>query len=227
MKNLLYKEFRLCMAVQIPIFFLFVLMMLIPSYPYLVAGFFICNSIFYSFTQAAVDNDVLFTTLLPVSKAQVVASKLRFMLVIELLSLLFFLPMIFVNHAVHGTPNAAGLDASLTLLGALLLVYAVFNAVFLPRFYKAPHKLGRHFLLSTICVFAFIFLFEGFMIICGAAKDALPLFGWVEETLDCFPQSSSIWIRQGIFFAVCAAVYLLGAVLTKKRAQRNFEQVDL
>ena len=65
------------------------------------------------------------------------------------------------------------------------------------------------------------------MITCSAAKDALPLFGWVEERLDCFPQSGATWLAQGIFFAVCVAVYLLGAVLTKKRAQRNFEQVDL
>lgn len=227
MKNLLYKELRLCLVAQIPIFFLFVLMLLIPSYPYLVAGFFICNAIFYSFSQAAVDNDVLFTTLLPVSKSQVVAGKARFMALIEILSLLFFLPMVFLNHTLHHSPNAAGVDASLTLLGALLLVYSVFNAVFLPRFYKAPHKLGRHFLVSTISVFAFIFLFEGFMITCGAAQGVLPLFTFVEENLDCFPASAMVWGIQAIFFAVCVIAYILITCFSVRRAQRNFERVDL
>ena len=227
MKNLLYKELRLCMVVQIPIFFLFALMLLIPNYPYLVAGFFICNAVFYSFSQSAVDNDILFTALLPVSKKQAVAGKVRFVVLIQLCSLIVFIPMVFLNHTLNGEANAAGVDASLTFLGALLLVFGVFDLAFLPRFYKAPHKLGRHFLVSTICVFAFIFVFEGFMITCSAAKDAVPLFGWIETHLDVYPQKGEALIAQAVFFRICAALYLGAVVLARTRAQRSFEQVDL
>ena len=47
MKHLFYKELKLCLPLQVPLFFLFAAMLFIPSYPYLVACFFTCNSIFY------------------------------------------------------------------------------------------------------------------------------------------------------------------------------------
>ena len=84
MSKLLYKEFRLCMQPLVLIFFLFVLMLLIPSYPYTIMGFFICNGLFYSFTQSIADNDTLFTLLLPVSKKDAVRGKLWFMLLVQL-----------------------------------------------------------------------------------------------------------------------------------------------
>ena len=36
MKHLFYKELKLCLPLQVPLFFLFVAMLLIPAYPYLV-----------------------------------------------------------------------------------------------------------------------------------------------------------------------------------------------
>ena len=46
MKHLFYKELKLCLPLQVHLFFLFAAMLFIPSYPYLVACFFTCNSIF-------------------------------------------------------------------------------------------------------------------------------------------------------------------------------------
>ena len=44
MKNLLYKELRLCVPPFVFFYLGFAFMVLIPSYPYLVAFFFICNN---------------------------------------------------------------------------------------------------------------------------------------------------------------------------------------
>ena len=228
MKNILYKELRLCMPARTLIFFAFVSMLLIPDYPYLVAGFFICNGIFQMFTQSAVDNDITFTSLLPVSKKDAVRGKQLFVICIQAASLLLFLAMVFVNFAIYrGKGNNAGTDASLTFLGAILLLYSLFNSVFLPAFYKTPHKFGNHFLKATIVTFVFIVLFEGFMIAAGAAAEHVPFFAWVKENLKSFPQTPGAWTAQAVFFSACAAVYALSSVFAGRAAAKNFDKVDL
>ncbi len=227
MNRLLYKELRLCLTPQMPLFLAFALMLLIPNYPYLVAGFFVCNAVFFSFTQAVADNDLLFTVMLPVSKAEAVRGKLRFVVLYQLAALLLYVPMIFINHALHPAGNAAGTDAGLTLLAGMLAVFAVFNAAFLPRFYGAAHRFGRHFLYAAVAVFGFITLFEGFMIVCAAARSRLPLFEWVETHLDCFPASAEAWTVQLAALAAGAAVYAGLNALTCRRTVARFDRGDL
>ena len=227
MNKLLYKEFKLCLVMQIPLFFVFALMLLIPSYPYLVAGFFACNAIFYSFSQAVVDNDVLFSTLLPVSKAEIVRGKMRFVVLIHLAMLALYVPVIFLRHKLMADGNAAGVDASLTLLAAALVLFALFYAVFFPRYYRAPYRVGKHFLVSTLVIFGYVIVFEGFMIVCGAARQANPFFEWVETHLDCFPATGEAWTAQLIALAVGAAIYAGLNALTLRRAIRSFEELDL
>ena len=72
MKALLNKELRLCLHPTVFIYLGLVLMLLIPSYPYLVSCFFICNAIFFVFQQSRENGDALYTAMLPVSKAQAV-----------------------------------------------------------------------------------------------------------------------------------------------------------
>jgi len=227
MNKLLYKECKLCLVPQIPLFFVFALMMLIPNYPCLVAAFFTCNSIFYSFSQALVDNDLLFSTLLPVSKADVVRGKLRFVVLIQLATLAVYVPVIFLRHAISPAGNAAGVDACFTLLAGALVLFALFNALFLPHFYRAPHRVGRHFLIVTLAIFGWIAVFEGFMIVCGAARDSLPFFAWVETHLDCFPATRDAWLAQLAALAAGAAIYAGANAWTRRRTIRAFEEQDL
>ena len=227
MKQLFYKELKLCLPLQVPLFFLFAAMLLIPSYPYLVACFFTCNSIYYMFNQSVGNNDLLFTALLPVSKAQVVKARVRFVVAIEMIMFLLLIPMIFVNHKLVPQGNPAGTDGSLTFLAAALVLFTVFNAVFIPAFYRDETKSGKNFLISTIAVFVWIILWEGFMIAAVAAKDALPFFSWAAENLDAFPATAQAWRTQLIALAVGALIYGLGTCLAARKAVRIFEQVDL
>ena len=227
MKQLFYKELKLCLPLQVPLFFLFVAMLFIPAYPYLVACFFTCNSIYYMFNQSVGNNDLLFTALLPVSKAQVVKARVRFVVAIEMVMFLLLIPMIFVNHKLVPQGNPAGTDGSLTFLGASLVLFTVFNAVFIPAFYRDETKSGKNFLISTIAVFVWIILWEGFMITAAAAKDALPFFSWVADNLDAFPATAGAWRTQLIALAVGALIYALGTLIVTRKAVRIFEQVDL
>ena len=227
MKHLFYKELKLCLPLQVPLFFLFAAMLFIPSYPYLVACFFTCNSIFYMYNQSVGNNDLLFTALLPVSKKQVVQSRVRFTVLIQMVMFLLLIPMIFVNHKLVPQGNPAGTDCSLTFLAAALVLFTIFNAVFIPAFYRDETKSGKNFLISTIAVFVWIILWEGFMITAGAAERLVPFFAWVETHLDCWPATCEAWTTQLIALAVGALIYILGNVLITRKAVAVFERVDL
>ena len=227
MKQLFYKELKLCLPVQVPLFFLFAAMLFIPAYPYLVAGYFTCNSIYYMFNQSVGNNDLLFTALLPVSKAQVVKARVRFVVAIEMIMFLLLIPMIFVNHKLVPQGNPAGTDGSLTFLAAALVLFTVFNAVFIPAFYRDETKSGKNFLISTIAVFVWIILWEGFMITASAAKGSVPFFAWVAENLDAFPATATAWRTQFATLAISALVYGVGTWLVSRKAVRIFERVDL
>ena len=226
MKQLLYKEYKLCLVSMVPIFYLFALMLLIPSYPYLVATFFTCNSINYLFIQSVPNNDLLFTALLPVPKANVVKARVRFVVIIQMIMFTLLIPMILINHKLYPSGNPAGTDGSLTLLAAALVLFAVFNRVFIPSFYRNEHRANRIFLLSVLAVFGWIILWEGFMIAAGAAPQ-VPLFAWVEGHLDCYPMTDGAWYAQLIALLIGALIYGLGTLLTTRRAIRYFEGKDL
>ena len=62
-------------------------------------------------------------------------------------------PVPFAVLSVHINPNGtnlAGIDANVALFGAVLLIFGVFNAVFLPAFYKTAVRVGRSFLLAVV-----------------------------------------------------------------------------
>ena len=227
MKQLLYKEYKLCLVSMVPLFYLFALMLLIPNYPYLVAAFFTCNSIFFLFKQSVVNGDLLFTALLPVSKADVVKARVRFVVIIQMIMFVLFIPMILINHRLYAGGNPAGTDGSLTFLAAALVLFTVFNYVFIPAFYRDEHKTDRQFLISLVAVFSWIFLWEGFMIACGAAQKSVAFFAWVETRLDCFPATAEAWTCQFVALGVGALIYVFGTALAARKAIRIFEQVDL
>ena len=226
MKQLLYKEYKLCLVSMVPIFYLFALMLLIPNYPYLVAAFFTCNSIFFLFKQSVVNGDLLFTTLLPVAKGDVVRARVRFVVIIQMIMFLLFIPLCYANHLLVPR-NPAGTAGSLTFLAAALVLFTIFNGTFLPGFYRNEHKMDKLFLISLIAVFGWIILWEGFMITAGAAERLVPFFAWVETHLDCWPATGEAWTAQLVALAVGALVYVVGNILITRRAVAVFERVDL
>ena len=88
--------------------------------------------------------------------------------------------------------------------GVLLILFAIFNAIFLPRYFRESHKSGKHFLIALIGVFLWVTLFEGILIASSAAGQYIPFFGWIRDNLDAFPKTPGAWTAQGILLAVCA-----------------------
>ena len=88
MKNLLNKELRLATSPLAWLFLIFSVMTFIPGYPILMGCFFVCLGLFQSFQNARESNDILYTVLLPVRKADAVKAKYISVCFFEILALL-------------------------------------------------------------------------------------------------------------------------------------------
>ena len=141
------KDLRLAAHPMMYVFALFGAMLLIPSYPYTVAFFYGLLGIFFTFLNGRENKDVYYCAVLPVTKREQVRARTWMVVAVELTELVLAVP--FAILSVHINPNGtnlAGIDANVALFGAVLLIFGVFNAVFLPAFYKTAVRVGRSFL---------------------------------------------------------------------------------
>lgn len=83
MRDLLKKELKLAASPLSYFFTAGALLAFMPGYPILLGAFFTTLGIFYSFQTMRENNDLNYTLLLPVAKADVVRSKFLFTVVIE------------------------------------------------------------------------------------------------------------------------------------------------
>lgn len=124
MGKLLRKEFVLTAQPITYFFILFSFMGMIPKYPILVGGFFVCLGIMYSFQFAREYNDTLYTALLPVKKSDVVKAKYSFVVSIQVISLLIntvvtIIRMFFLSEASQYKNNTM-MNANFSFLGYIL-----------------------------------------------------------------------------------------------------------
>ena len=230
MKHLLYKEFRLSIPLFVFFYLSFALMLLIPSYPYLVAFFFICNASMYIFTQGQANGDLLFSTMLPVRKRDVVRARYLSIMLLQMLFLLLCTGVIFLHQYLPpaGLPdNPAGWDAGLMLLGAGLGVMGLYNLIGIPAYFRGEAKIGRIMLITMLGLFSYIAVMEGIAIAAAQARAYVPLFDWIETHLACFPSTPAAWAAQSIALSIGAAVYALLTLLGYRRAAKIFERVAL
>lgn len=214
--KLLRKEFRLAATPLTYFFMAGSLFVLIPNYPALVGAFFVCLGVFYSFQTARESNDVLFTALLPVPKRDFVRAKFAFVTVIQLLAFAAFALLSILRTALlsHAEPYASGalMRPNLALLGYVLLVYALFDAVFLLGFFRTAYAIGKPFLLYAILTFVFVAVTE--------VLHHLPGLGFLNAPDEGLPGRAAV-------FSVSFLVYLAVLFLTWKKSEERFEKIDL
>ena len=214
MTALLYKQFRLVCHPMTPIFCLFGVMVLIPNYPYTVIFFYVTLGLFFTFLNMREQKDIYYSALLPVPKRDTVKAGCLFTVLIEVLSLVLLVPFsVLAVHLQPGKDNLVGLDPNAALLAAGFLLYAVFNAVFLPSFYKNGYKVGVSYLKACV-VMAVL------MLVCEALPH-FPALCWLDD-LDRAAQ-----LRQLPLLIGSILLYAGGAALTFRASARAYEKVDL
>jgi hypothetical protein len=131
-------------------------MLLIPNYPYYVIFFYETLGIFFLFMAGNATNDIFFTTLLPVRKSDAVKARIVTVVIIELLQVLVCIPFAFLRNTLIPAANLAGVEANMALFGFGLMMFGLFNLVFLPMFYKTAYKTGLPFVISCIAMTVFV-----------------------------------------------------------------------
>ena len=214
MKALLYKQFRLVCHPMTLVFCPFGLLLLIPSYPYALTFFYVMLGLFFSFLNGREQKDIYYSALLPVRKRDAVRASALFAVMIELVSLLVAVPFALLSVRINPLGgNTVGLEANTALFAAALLLYAIFNGIFLPTFHKTAYKVGVSFLKAIIPV-------SIAMIVC----EALPHFPGMTWLEDC---TAAGQLRLLPLFVSCAAVYGAVTYAAYRKAAQNYEKVDL
>lgn len=217
MVNLLKKEIKLSSSVLSFLFIAFGLMFFIPGYPVLCGAFFVTLGIFQSFQYAREANDIVFSALLPIAKMDVVKGKFLFSCFIELCSFAVMAAATAVRMTLLADAkpyvNNAMMNANLFALGCALVIFGLFNLIFLNGFFKTAYKFGKPFVTHIIVTFVFIF-------ICEALHHIPPL-----KAVNSFGFENI-----GLQLILLAAGALCSIILTAvayKSACKRFEKTDL
>lgn len=140
MKDLLDKEFKLWWHPAWFLFLLFGSFLLIPAWPFFIAFMYIFMAFNVVFIAERSNHDVFFTVSLPVRKSDVVRVRVCFVAFIELLQIIVAIPFAVINNATYLQGNQAGMNTNFAFFGFIFVMYAVFNLVFLPLYYKTAYK---------------------------------------------------------------------------------------
>ena len=187
MKALIYKELKLAMH---PICYLFValfpLMILIPSYPIGIGFIYILSCypvLFLGANKGQQSNDLLYSTLLPVRKKDIVMARIITVLLMQVAYMLILSALypvaLFTNAKIAEQVAAAraagenvsdatipglGLNSYVLLLAFAIVGYAIADLIFFPIYYKH----GKSIVMSTL------FTILGFVVYIGVFTIGLP-----------------------------------------------------
>lgn len=217
MRNIMRKEMKLSASPLCYLFILFGLMFFLPGYPILCGAFFVTLGLFQGFQFAREANDIVFSALLPVSKSDVVKGKFLFVCFIEGCSLLLMLISALIrmtalaDSAVYRA-NAL-MNANLFALGGALVIFGLFNVIFVGGFFKTAYKIGKPFVIYIIAAFLALGVLEALHHVPGL--EALNAFGFDHFGLQL------VCLLAGL------AVFLIMTLLSYRAACRHFEKIDL
>lgn len=223
MKALLYKELRLAMH---PICYLFIVlfpfMLLIPSYPVAIGFIYVlvCYPIlFLGANKGQQSNDLLYSTLLPVRKKDIVLARIftvalmQFVFIL-IMSALYPLALMIQKNIPNTADVGVGLSGFVSVLGIALVGFAIADLIFFPIYYKH----GKSIVMSTLLtILGFIFYLSIFTI-------GLPYVPGLEgyKTALC---DSGLGIQFGVFGGGLV-IYVLIHFIVYRVASKLLERVD-
>ena len=228
MKALLYKEFKLAMH---PICYVFIavfpFMILIPSYPIAIGFIYVLTCypiLFLGANKGQQSNDLLYSTLLPIRKKDIVLARIMTVAVMQfafiaIMSALMPLAYLIQNSiTIEGgeklvTPGI-GLNGFVSLLGIAIIGFALADLIFFPIYYKH----GKSIVMSTL------FTILGFTTYLGIFTIALPYIPGLEWYTG-FLCESGIGV-QFIVLGASLGIYVIIHYLVYRISAKRLEQVD-
>lgn len=226
MKPLIYKELKLAMHPMCYLFiFLFPLMILIPSYPLGIGFIYVLTCypiLFLGANKGQQSNDLLYSTLLPVRKKDIVMARIITVILMQVAFMLVMSALYpvarIINEAIIRTAKnpqeyvipGLGLNSYVLVLAIVIIGYAIADLIFFPIYYKK----GRSIVMSTL------FTILGFVLYIGVFTIGLPFIPGLEILNN---------IHIGIQFAILAGAILISFALhfiVYKVSSKRLENVD-
>ena len=228
MKALLYKEFKLAMHPICYVFIaLFPFMVLIPSYPLAIGFVYVLTCypiLFLGANKGQQSNDLLYSTLLPIRKKDIVLARImtvafmQFAFIAIMSALVPLANYLHSNIQVEGGEQLVipgiGLDGYVSLLGIVLIGFAIADLIFFPIYYKH----GKSIVMSTLLTIL------GFIVYLGIFTIALPYIPGLEWYTG-FLCDSGIGV-QFIVLGAALGIYVLIHILVYRISAKRLEQVD-
>lgn len=226
MKALIYKELKLAMHPICYVFIvLFPFMILIPSYPLGIGFIYVLTCypiLFLGANKGQQSNDLLYSTLLPVRKKDIVMARILTVIFMQIAFILIMTALYpvarIINNAIAQSAEkpseymipGLGLDSYVLLVAIALIGYAIADIIFFPIYYKH----GKSIVMSTL------FTILGFVVYIGIFTIGLPFI----PGLDILNN-----LHLGIQFAILGAAILISFglhVVVYKVSSKRLEMVD-
>ena len=227
MKALLYKEFKLAMHPICYIFIaLFPLMILIPSYPLAIGFIYVLSCypiLFLGANKGQQSNDLLFSTLLPVRKKDIVLARVITVIFMQVMFMVVMSCLYPIAYTWYGNgildqetgkvvdvSVGFGLKSYVIVLAIAFIGYALADLIFFPIYYKH----GKSIVMSTLLTIL------GFIVYLGVTTIAVPYIIGIEAC-----NSIPLWIQ---FIALAAAIGLSALIhfFVYKIGAKCLEKVD-
>lgn len=217
MRNIMRKEMRLSTLAIVYFFIIFGLMFLLPGYPVLCGAFFLTLGLYQNFRYARECNDIVFSALLPIAKQDVVKGKFAFSCLIEMCSFVIMLAATLIRMtALSDSPvyrSNALMNANFFALGMALVLFGIFNLVFIGNFFRTGYKTGKPFIVYIVICFVII---------------------GIAEALHHFPDLGALNAFGFEHFGLQTCTLIAGAlcyigltILSYRKSCYNFERIDL
>ena len=215
MKDLMYKEFKL--SVQPMTYFMFALsaLLLIPHYPYFIALMYSFITISVMFSTCKEQKDILFTVLLPIKKSDAVRARVLSIMFIELLQIAVAVPFALIRNYFLPEGSALLMDPNVAFFGFVFIMFAVFNIIFLPGFYRTAYKIAVPMTVATIITMLYVTIVEVLIQIVPILK----------RTLDTL--NSGMLIYQLPILLVGILIFTGSIVLSYKISAVRFDKIDI
>lgn len=157
MYNLVMKDVRLAVP---PFFFLFPFLfgalMLIPGWIYFIVILYFCwITIPNVFNQFKAQNDLMFTSVMPVAKRDMVKARVTVIVGLELLHIVIAAIFGFISMILYPDATYYFFPPNTGFWGLNLVMLAIFNLIFIPMFYKTAYKFGGALFASVTAAMLF------------------------------------------------------------------------
>ena len=232
--NLLKKEITLGNSAQTLIWFICAIgMNFIPSYPVYVGPCYITLAIMMTFALNQSSHDILYTVLLPVRKIDTVKARFLYCGLLEVIVLLASLLIAILKHKLNFPQNKAGIDLTIAYFGLQMIVFAVFNFIFLGNVYKDPLKPGLRYLIAAIMYFVIYAIcelplwtyFHFRSLLADGQIDRLPVLAEIGLMLNA--TEGSYLTKQCIVLLAGLLIFAGSWWFTFRHAARQFENYDM